>query len=95
MYQNFCILVKVIKNKEIMTTQEQQKKLTEIANDAYTKRAKLIELFKKQKTGNVVLKLKHGCTYVYGETVKTPEICFNAGNSITDMDLWNKTIWAK
>ena len=78
-----------------MKTQEQTKKLNEIAQDAYTKRTKLISLYKKQGKGNVVLKLKHGCTYVYGETIKTPEICFNAGNTITDMELWNKTIWSK
>ncbi len=70
-------------------------KLQEIAKDAYEKRAKLIAMYKKQGKGNVVLPLKHGCTYTYGETIKIPTVNFNAGNSITDMDLFAKTYWNK
>lgn len=84
-----------ILNLFVMSTSNNIKKLNEIAKDAYRKRGKLISLYKKQGKGNAVIKLKHGCTYVYGETIKTPEICFNAGNSITDMELWSKTIWSK
>ena len=76
-----------------MTPLEQLKKLNEIAKDAYENRAKLIAMYKKQGSGNVVINLKHGCTYVYGETIKTPEINFGNGNSITDLELWDKTIW--
>lgn len=77
-----------------MVSTLQLKKLNEIAEDAHRNRAKLIAMFKKQGSGNVVINLVHGCTYVYGETIKNPEICFNAGNSIKDTELWAKTVWA-
>lgn len=72
-----------------------KQKLTEVAKEAYNKRAELIALYKKQGRGNVVLRLKFNCTYIYGETVPTPLINFGCGNSVTDMELWSKTIWAK
>lgn len=70
-------------------------KLNEIALDAHKKRSKLISMYKKQGRGNVVLNLKHGCTYIYGETIKIPQISFGMGNVIDDMEFWSKTIWCK
>ena len=70
-------------------------KLYEIAKDAYNKRGLLVQKYKKQGRGNVVINLIHGCTYVYGETIKKPEINFGNGCSVIDTELWEKTIWNK
>ena len=70
-----------------------EEKLKEIAYDALSKRQKIIQKYKSQGSGNVVMDLPYNCKYLYGESFKNPEIQLNSGDMIRDMDFWAKTIW--
>lgn len=70
-----------------------EEKLTEVAKDAHGKRVALIQKYKKQKRGNVVIDLVHGCKYLYGETIPEPVVHFGAGLVVEDYELFEKTIW--
>lgn len=70
-------------------------KLKEIAKAAYEKRPELIEAYRKQRKGNVVIDLPHGAKYIYGETIKNPSIDFGQGQTIEDLEFFSKTFWTE
>jgi len=69
--------------------------LCDIATDASNKRVELIQKYKAQGQGNIVVNLKHGAKYIYGETVPQPYIQLpgkiGMQQQIDDWDLWKLT----
>ena len=64
--------------------------LEAVGQDAKDKRGDLIQAYKKQGEGNVILDLVHGFQYKYGKTIPNPQIVFNdvGGNQMGDFEFW-------
>ena len=67
-----------------------KKILETVGQDAKDKRGDLIQAYKKQGQGNVIIDLVHGFQYKYGETIPNPQIMFNdvGGNEMGDFEFW-------
>lgn len=68
--------------------------LAAVAKEASERRPELVQAYKKQGKGNVRLDLSHGFCYVYGSTVKIPQIVFPNGFEEDDLGFFKKAgIW--
>ena len=67
-----------------------KKILEAVGQDAKDKRGDLIQAYKKQGQGNVIIDLVHGFQYKYGKTIPNPQIMFNdvGGNEMGDFEFW-------
>ena len=67
-----------------------KKILEAVGQDAKDKRGDLIQAYKKQGQGNVIIDLVYGFQYKYGETIPNPQIMFNdvGGNEMGDFEFW-------